>query len=205
MAILDKKNILNNLSEVKNNKLDIGCGQKKKDTSYIGIDTLDFEGVDIVGDIFEVLAIIPANSIDNVYSSHFFEHIKEVDKLLKEIGRVLRPNGELKIIVPHFSNPYFYSDYTHKSFFGLYSFSYLADEELFKRKVPKYQIESCFYISKVYLKFKSPFSIRNKLYNAYGSIINLSYYLKEFYEENFSRLIYCYQIEFTLIKKKYKN
>jgi predicted SAM-dependent methyltransferase len=202
MAIVDKKNILSNLYKRGSNKLDLGCGQRKHDTSYIGIDSLDYDCVDIVGDIFEVLAAIPDSSVDGVYSSHFFEHIDGIDKLLKEIGRVMKPNCELKIVVPHFSNPYFYSDYTHRSFFGLYSFSYLADEKLFKRKVPKYQIESCFYISKVYLKFKSPFSIRNKLYGAYGSVINLSYYLKEFYEENFSRLIHCYQIEFTLIKKE---
>lgn len=182
--------------------LDIGCGPRKKNPSWIGIDALDFEDVDLVGDIFEVLGQFPDASVDAVFSAHFFEHIDGVDRLLSELGRVLKPEGRLKVVVPHFSNPYFYSDYTHKSFFGLYSFSYLANDELLAREVPRYQVASAFNITNIYLRFQSPFYIRGFLYRSVGAVVNLSYYLKELYEEVFSRVIYCYEIEYDLVKEK---
>src|SRR6185312_2948084 len=39
---------------------------------------------------------------------------------------VLEPGGEFRAVVPHFSNLHFYSDPTHRTFFGLYTFSYLS-------------------------------------------------------------------------------
>jgi predicted SAM-dependent methyltransferase len=202
MPIIDKKNFLRPfLPSGIPITLDIGCGPQKQDPKWIGIDALDFEGVDLVGDVFEVLKEFPDESVDAVFSAHFFEHINGIDKLLLEIGRVLKPGGRLKVIVPHFSNPYFYSDYTHRNFFGLYSFSYLANENLFTRKVPKYQVATVFQLTKVYLRFQSPFYFRGLFYRTYGKIINASYYLKELYEENFSRVVYCYEVEYDLVKK----
>ncbi len=202
MPVIDKRDFLPTLAHnTRSVTLDIGCGPRKKNPEYIGIDALDFEGVDLVGDVFEVLDRFPDASVDAVFSAHFFEHIPGVDKLLMEIGRILKPGGKLKIIVPHFSNPYFYSDYTHRNFFGLYSMSYLATENLFKRKVPQYQLNTVFHLANVYLRFQSPFKIRGLFYRFYGRLINFSYYLKELYEENFSRLVYCYEIEYDLVKK----
>lgn len=42
------------------------------------------------------------NSIPNIYSSHFFEHLflKDCKNLLKECLRVLKPNGIIRIVVP---------------------------------------------------------------------------------------------------------
>lgn len=202
MPIIDKKNFLPDFEHSPSPIiLDIGCGPQKKHPEWIGIDALDFDGVDLVGDVFEVLKQFPDGTVDAVFSAHFFEHINGIDKLLTEVGRVLKSGGRLTVIVPHFSNPYFYSDYTHKNFFGLYSFSYLAQEDLFKRKVPQYQVATVFQLTKVHLRFQSPFFLRGLFYRVYGKIINASYYLKELYEENFSRVVYCYEIEYDLVKK----
>jgi predicted SAM-dependent methyltransferase len=202
MPVIDKHNFLQTLPRNTGSfTLDIGCGPRKRNPGYIGIDALDFEGVDLVGDVFEVLKEFPNGCVDAVFSAHFFEHIPGVDKLLIENGRILKPGGKVKIIVPHFSNPYFYSDYTHRNFFGLYSMSYLATENLFKRKVPQYQVDTVFQVTNVYMRFQSPFYIRSLFYRLYGKLINCSYYLKELYEENFSRLVYCYEIEYDLVKK----
>lgn len=199
--MIDKKNLLQDLGSRGRVALDLGCGPLKKDPSWIGVDRLDHDGVDLVGDVFEVLAAFPENSVDAIYSSHFVEHLPDLERIVSATGRVLRPGGRMTVITPHFSNPYFYSDYTHRSFFGLYTFSYLADENLFKRKVPNYGGKREFDLVGVELGFKSPFRIRGKLYGAYGAFVNLSYFLKEMYEESFSRMIYCYEIEYTLVKK----
>lgn len=198
----DKKNIIANILNHENPVLDIGCGPIKKKPEWIGVDMLDFECVDIVGDIFEVLNALPEGSISEVYSSHFFEHIDDLEGLLKALSRVLKKDGKLTVIVPHFSNPYFYSDYTHKRFFGLYTFSYLAEDKLFFRKVPRYGFDASLSIEKVRLNFKSPFLIRHALKLAMGYIFNAFNYMKEFYEENLSGMYYCYEIVYILRKTK---
>ena len=44
------------------------------------------------------------NSIKYIYSSHFFEHISDdcATNLFKEVKRVLRADGLLRIVVPNF-------------------------------------------------------------------------------------------------------
>lgn len=181
--------------------LDIGCGNRKHIDSAIGIDVLDLEGVDLVGDVFQCLKAFPDNSVDKIYSSHFIEHIDELELYLKESYRILKGGGILESIVPHFSNAYYYSDYTHKRFFGLYSMSYLAKDNIYKRKVPQYGFASDFIIKNIRLNFKSQFRIRNVLRRWVGKLVNLNTYFQEFYEENLTSFISCYEIEFYLEKQ----
>ena len=123
---------------------------------------------------------------------------------MSEITRVLKPGGTAEIIVPHFSNPYFYSDYTHKTFFGLYSLSYFATDKLFQRKVPTYHnLPDLLDLVDAKLVFKStrPFYFRYALKRAISYIFNINRYMQELYEENFTYLINCYEINFNLKKK----
>ena len=87
----------------------MGCGPAKRDPASIGIDALDFPCVDIVGDLFEVLAAIPDGSVSRCYSSHLLEHVPDLNRLVDEIERILQPGGTMIGTVPHFSNPYFFS------------------------------------------------------------------------------------------------
>jgi len=148
---------------------------------------LDYPDVDIVGDIFDVLAAFPDQSVEAIYSYHFVEHVDDVSKLLAELARIVKPNGRVEFVAPHFSNPYFYSDPTHRSFFGLYTFCYYADQSPFARQVPTYGHKIDFHIAKVDLVFKSPrpFIFRYGVKRLIGSLFNSCTYLKEFYEENF--------------------
>jgi hypothetical protein len=41
-----------------------------------------------------------------------------------QIAKDLEQGELIEIIVPHFSNPHYYSDPTHVRFFGLYTMSY---------------------------------------------------------------------------------
>lgn len=199
--IKDKKNILKKLEEGLKFDLELGCGQNKKNNQSIGIDILDFNCVDIVGDIFEVLKKIPNGSINNVYTSHFFEHINEIDILIKEIHRILVKDGKITIVVPHFSNPFYYSDFTHKVFFGLYSFSYYSKNN-FKRSLPDYQNNKLFDQESVRLIFKSyrPRYVRHAFKKILEIIFNLTTYMQELYEENFTYIFPSYEICYKLRK-----
>jgi predicted SAM-dependent methyltransferase len=200
MAIVDKQNIIPSLDSKKAVVLDIGCGPLKKKPEWIGVDALDCEGVDIVGDIYEVLAAFPGESVDEVHSFHFFEHVPDVPLLLKELQRILKKGGLIEVVVPHFSNAYFYSDYTHKSFFGLYSFSYLVKDNIFKRRVPSYSSHIQLELKEVNLHFKSSLYINRPIRKVWQLLFNSSNLMKEWYEDSWSRNFPCYEIRFILIK-----
>jgi ubiquinone/menaquinone biosynthesis C-methylase UbiE len=200
MALIDKKHILKSIGDKQFVELELGCGNRKRVQQAIGVDMLDYDCVDIVGDVFEVLGTFPNASVSAIHSYHFIEHISDLGKLMDEIGRVLKKGGSIHFVVPHFSNPYFYSDYTHKSFFGLYTFCYFCTGGLFKRVVPSYQRDIQFELTKVDLVFKStpPFYLRHALKVVIGKIVNLSTYTRELYEENFCYLFPCYEISYHL-------
>lgn len=200
MGIVDKKLILARLPTLPRVALELGCGNRKHKFDSIGIDALDYECVDIVGDIFEVLGAIPDGTVDDVYSSHFLEHVSDVPGLLDGLARILKPGGRLAITVPHFSNPYFYSDITHKASFGLYSMSYFSDDRKLTRKVPSYQRELFYELHAVRLVFKSspPFYLRHALKKLVEALVNINSYTKELYEEMFCHWFPCYEVQYEL-------
>lgn len=200
--IIDKRSLLPTLHEGSGASLELGCGNRKLRVDSIGIDLLNTESVDLVGDIFEVLAEFPNNSVKIVSSHHFLEHVGDFFGLMRELERIIEPEGIIDFTVPHFSNPYFYSDITHRRFFGLYTFCYITQNSPFRRKVPCYNNEMNFQIVSVDLQFKtdSSFPIRYILKKATGWIFNSSTYMKELYEDTFSSLIPCYEIRFQLKK-----
>jgi len=199
-SILDRHGVLSRLAERGRVELELGCGSTKRNANAIGVDALDLPGVDLVGDVFEVLAAFPEASVDVVRSFHFFEHVDDLPRLLGEIARVVKPGGELLVVTPHFSNPYFYSDYTHKRTFGLYTFAYLAHCRLFAREVPMYGVTPAFEVVDVTLGFKSarPFYVRYALKRAIGVVVNLGRWTKEFWEENLCWLAPAYEVAYTL-------
>ena len=203
--ILDPKNLIDaiNNSSKKHVMLDIGCGPNKKNDGYIGIDMLNIDNVDIVGQVLIVLSKISTDSVDEIFTSHFLEHIDNLEEYLKEFSRVLKPNGKLVIKVPHFSNPYYYSDPTHKIFFGLYTMSYFCDCNFLTREVPQYNHLINFDIVEINLNFSStrPFYVRHAFKKLLGFIFASSYYMQEFWEENLSSVFPCYDIKFTLRNK----
>jgi ubiquinone/menaquinone biosynthesis C-methylase UbiE len=198
--MIDKHNVIVDLPNRLTVCLELGCGSKKRYPGSIGIDVLDYPEVDLVGDIFEVLRSFPDSVVDEVHASHFIEHVSDIKLLMYELSRVVKVNGLVEFVAPHFSNPYFYSDPTHRSFFGLYTFCYIACSSLFSRQVPTYQHQLFFNLDRVDLRFKSarPFYFRYAIKFMIGKIFNSCTFMKELYEENFCYLIPCYEVYYRL-------
>lgn len=184
-------------------QLELGCGAIKRYPHSIAIDALDLPVIDIVGDVFDALAAIPSGSVQGIHAAHFFEHIDDQALLISECGRVLAPGGVLEVTVPHFSNPFFYSDYTHKRAFGLYSMSYLVRDNLFRRKVPSYGKAMDLELIDVKLTFKSArkYSIRNVVLRLIGILANIGRYTQELYEEIYTKFVPCYEITYFCQKQ----
>jgi hypothetical protein len=197
--IVDKVGALSGSSAL---KLDLGCGTTKRGPDYLGVDALDGPAVDIVGDVNEVLRALGEESVAEVYSSHLFEHIDDLDSLVIELERVLVVGGRLHARVPHFSNPYYYSDPTHRRPFGLYTFSYFADDPVLRRRVPTYGHAARLRLESVRLNFRSSteFRFRYRVKAALGRVVNASVWLQELYEENLAWILPCYELEFALVK-----
>lgn len=180
----------------------LGAGTKSYPDA-ITIDQLSLLNIDIVADLEQGLGFFPDNSIDEIHTNSFFEHIINFDLLMLDIYRVLKPNGILDTFVPHFSNPYFYSDPTHVRFFGYYSFYYYSKSQkgLF-RKVPPYYNECDFDITSIKLIFKSHFRIFSRLIRIFGAFCNMSKIFQEFYEGHLTNVCWCYGIELKMHANK---
>ena len=181
--------------------IELGPGQTKKDTNAIGIDICQKASVDYISDLSKGLSFLEDNSIDAIHAYHFLEHIDNLEFFMSEIFRVLKVNGKLIGTVPHFSNPYFYSDYTHKSFWGLYTLNYFSKNRLFKREVPGYYNSIEFYLLDIQIIFASPFRFRNLFKKLFQKLFNINRYMQELYEEIFVYMFPCYEIYFELEKR----
>lgn len=116
--------------EVKGDVLDFGCGSKpykslfRGASSYTGLDIAvsghDHKNSDV--DIYYDGHTIPIadNSMDAVVSFEVLEHVFNIDNVLTEIHRVLKPQGQLLVTLPfawfEHEQPYDFARYTS---FGL--------------------------------------------------------------------------------------
>jgi len=123
--------------EEKKIRLDVGGGkldQNKIDRykRYVGedydpsdftvIDVTPLPGVNLVCDLAQGLPLV-SGSVDEVFCVHVLEHIRDLKGIMREIHRVLKPGGLLKIWVPHCFSPIAFGDSTHVRFFTFETFS----------------------------------------------------------------------------------
>jgi len=178
----------------------LGVGPIKHNPDSIGIDVVDSPACDVIGDAIVVLRSLPDSCVHSVYASHFVEHVDPLDALLLELVRVCVSGSRILFIAPHFSNPYFYSDPTHRNFFGLYTFAYYCSSNLFKRTLPQYVLVDGLVLDSVDFRFSSycPNYIRHSLKFLFGYLVNLSYWTKELYEECFCWILPCYDVKYCI-------
>lgn len=83
-------------------KLELGSGGKKGMNGWTTLDVV--EGCDLYCNLANGIPF-PDSSVNEVYSSHFFEHLtfKEAQTMLDECVRVMAPNGKFSICVPNAS------------------------------------------------------------------------------------------------------
>lgn len=103
-------------------KIDLACGQNKQE---------GFHGVDISGDADQKVDLLQfpwpfeSDSVDELFSSHFVEHIPhdipghDNDGLvlfMEECFRILKDGGKLRIVHPHASSARAFQDPYHRRF-----------------------------------------------------------------------------------------
>lgn len=105
--------------------VNLGCGDTKLPDPWVNVDTFhsmfapgtpEREQIDRIGNYVDAQLLEPLpfadNSVDGLLASHLLEHFNAQDglKLLREVKRILVPNGAVLISVPNAS--YFRKVYT---------------------------------------------------------------------------------------------
>jgi ADP-heptose:LPS heptosyltransferase/predicted SAM-dependent methyltransferase len=82
--------------------LDLGCGQWKLYSHFIGVDSGKQWGRQVTDVTAECdkLDMFASQSMDFVFSSHLLEHIDDYRAALKEWWRVIKPGGHLVLYLP---------------------------------------------------------------------------------------------------------
>ncbi len=95
-------------------KLDFGCGKNKR-AGFIGIDVMQFDGVDQVVDLRQPWPW-ETDSVEEAHASHFIEHLNGSERIhfWNELYRVLKKDAKAQIIVPHWASGRAYGDLTHQ-------------------------------------------------------------------------------------------
>lgn len=96
-------------------KLDLGCGKHKKD-GHIGVDSIAFDGVDVVCNIGADRWPFDDESVDEAHASHVVEHLTAGERIhfVNELARVLRRGSKATIVTPHWCSNRAYGDLTHQ-------------------------------------------------------------------------------------------
>jgi ubiquinone/menaquinone biosynthesis C-methylase UbiE len=191
--------IRHDLDDGKPLRIDIGSGPRPRPGFY-ALDQLELEGIDIVADLNEPLDELPDNCAEHIFSSHTLEHVPQLLPLLAEIHRIARPGALIEFIVPHFSDPYAYSDPTHVRFFGLYTMSYFVDTEKqpHRRKVPAFYSRVRFELESVYLSFYRTNLLDRLFVPFFRYVVNVSAGSQNFYERRLSWLFPAAEIRYRM-------
>lgn len=111
--------------------LDVGCGANKTEGA-IGLDNNPRTNADVIHDLGELPYPFPDNEFDLVVSNHVVEHVPDVMGFIGELHRVTRHGGRIKLLCPHYTNPDWPNDPTHRNHINSYTFNtFIAGREVF--------------------------------------------------------------------------
>lgn len=107
--------------------LDIGCGANKV-PGAVGMDINPRTAADVIHDLDDLPYPFTDNQFDEVIGRHVIEHVKDPMAVMCELHRITRNGGVVKLVAPHWTNPDFATDLTHRNHLNSYSFRNLTDE-----------------------------------------------------------------------------
>jgi len=111
--------------------LDVGCGANKYEGA-IGLDNNPRTAADVIHDLGTVPYPFADNEFDLIVSHHVVEHVPDVMAFITELYRITKNGGTIKLLTPHYTNPDWATDPTHRNHLNSYSFNtFLPDRQVF--------------------------------------------------------------------------
>jgi SAM-dependent methyltransferase len=115
-------------SQTSKSILDVGCGQNKF-AGAIGIDANPRSHADVIHDLGVFPYPFANDQFDLIVCRHVIEHVPDVMGFVTELHRITKAGGHLKIVTPHYTNPDWATDPTHRNHFNSYSFTCFMPKE----------------------------------------------------------------------------
>ncbi len=111
--------------------LDVGCGTNKFEGA-VGLDNNPRTGADVIHDLGKVPYPFEDNEFELVVSRHAIEHVPDVMAFIEELYRITKHGGKINLVTPHYTNPDWATDPTHRNHFNSYSFnSFMPERQVF--------------------------------------------------------------------------
>jgi len=101
-------------------KLNIGCGEHKK-LDWVNIDKYPIDSDILYGDLEERIEL-PDHVADEILLDNVIEHVQSVPAAMKEIHRLLKKGGVVRIYTPHYTSHSSWRDPTHIHHLSFFSF-----------------------------------------------------------------------------------
>jgi SAM-dependent methyltransferase len=95
-------------------RLDLGCGDRKRD-GFVGVDVWAGPDVDVVCDLERYPWPWEDDSVDEIFCSHYAEHVREFSPFMDEVYRVLKVGATATIVGPYYTSMRSFQDPTHHS------------------------------------------------------------------------------------------
>jgi len=84
-------------------KLEFGSGETPTKEGFLTVDVRDLPGVDYVCNAWEIDKHVSENSVDEIFSRHFFEHLtfEQGERQLQVWHKILKPGGRCEMMLPN--------------------------------------------------------------------------------------------------------
>jgi len=115
----------NTASAVEKKILDVGCGRNKI-PGAIGMDCNPGTDADVFHDLGKFPYPFADNTFDEIVGRHVVEHVPDAMRFMCELHRITKPGGRIKLVTPHYTNPDWPADLTHRNHLNSYSFQYFV-------------------------------------------------------------------------------
>jgi SAM-dependent methyltransferase len=141
-------------------KLDLGCGQNKQ-PGFTGVDIAPLDGVDVVCDLFAFPWPFEDDSVDEVFASHFIEHVPDHIAVMNELHRIMKPGAKVRFVHPYLWNDRCFQDPTHKQFISEARWPYFAKDWRDANNLDHYAITCDFGIENIAAIWVPPWDQRS--------------------------------------------